>query len=376
MTGLPKLQRKRRKCCKIWELLLAEPVKKVSPQPPSLDWLAGALRFEGWGQPQVAAKAEEAAAWKSELPERLRKMVSVRAWEERAPDCGGAGSAEREPKFGDGNMSLDVRAAEMRGSAETGALGVRGADVRTAAEKRATEKCERSEERADKGRSVVRAAGARTADERATVKRPDERAAVVRAADGRTAEERCGGRTAEARGEKKCAAVGQVYTARNKGMVLGAMRGRLDTSALSFVEVLVNGRKVRALVDTGASHNFVKLEVADAIRLKKTSCDVKVKAVNSQAKAAAGIASGVTVHIGRWTGKIDFTVMPLDDFEMILGQDFLRRQEAVLLSFADKLVIFKGKRPSVVKTVAGKPDEQDRFVSAVKAKKTAWWSEM
>ena len=158
-------------------------------------------------------------------------------------------------------------------------------------------------------------------------------------------------------------------------MVLGAMRGRLDTSALSFVEVLVNGRKVRALVDTGASHNFVKLEVADAIGLKKTSCDVKVKAVNSQAKAAAGIASGVTVHIGRWTGKIDFTVMPLDDFEMILGQDFLRRQEAVLLSFADKLVIFKGKRPSVVKTVAGKPDEQDRFVSAVKAKKTARWSE-
>ena len=170
----------------------------------------------------------------------------------------------------------------------------------------------------DKGRSVVRAAGARTADERATVKRPDERAAVVRAADGRTAEERCGGRTAEARGEKKCAAVGQVYTARNKGMVLGAMRGRLDTNALSFVEVLVNGRKVRALVDTGASHNFVKLEVADAIGLKKTSCDVKVKAVNSQAKAAAGIASGVTVHIGHWTGKIDFTVMPLDDFEMIL----------------------------------------------------------
>ena len=325
MTGLPKSQRKRRKCCKIWELLLAEPVKKVSPQPPSLDWLAGALRFEGWGQPQVAAKAEEAAAWKSELPERLRKMVSVRAWEERAPDCGGAGSAEREPKFGDGNMRLDVRAAEMRGSAETGALGVRGADVRTAAEKRATEKCERSEERADKGRSVVRAAGARTADERATVKRPDERAAVVRAADGRTAEERCGGRTAEARGEKKCAAVGQVYTARNKGMVLGAMRGRLDTSALSFVEVLVNGRKVRALVDTGASHNFMKLEVVDAIGLKKTSSRIKVKAVNSQAKAAAGIASEVTVHIGRWTGKVDFTVIPLDDFEMILGQDFLWR---------------------------------------------------
>ena len=77
----------------------------------------------------------------------------------------------------------------------------------------------------------------------------------------------------------------------NKGMVLGAMKGCQDTHALSFVEVLVNGRKVRALVDTGASHNFVKQEIADAIGLKKTSCGVKVKAVNSQPKAAIGIAS-------------------------------------------------------------------------------------
>ena len=136
------------------------------------------------------------------------------------------------------------------------------------------------------------------------------------------------------------------------------MKGSHDTHALSFVEVVVNDRKVRALADTGASHNIVKREVADAIGLKKTSCGVKVKAVNSQAKAAEGIASKVTIQIGHWTGKIDFIVMPLDDFEMILGQYFLHRQESVLMPFVDRLVIFKGKRPSVVKTVEGKPDEE------------------
>ena len=45
------------------------------------------------------------------------------------------------------------------------------------------------------------------------------------------------------------------------------------------------------------------------------------------------------------------------------------------MPFADKLIIFKGKRPSVVKTIDGKPDEQGRFISAVGVKKNAQRSE-
>ena len=56
-------------------------------------------------------------------------MVSVHSWEERVLDYRSAGSAESALRFGDRNVPLDVRAAEMRGAAETGALGVRGADV-------------------------------------------------------------------------------------------------------------------------------------------------------------------------------------------------------------------------------------------------------
>ena len=115
----------------------------------------------------------------------------------------------------------------------------------------------------------------------------------------------------------------------------------------------------------------MKREVADAIGLKKKSCEVNVEAVNSKAKAVASIATGVTIQLCHWTGKVDFTVMALDNFEMILGQDFMRRQETILMPFANKLVIFKGKRPSVVKTVDDKLDEQDRFILAMRVKKTA-----
>ena len=99
-------------------------------------------------------------------------------------------------------------------------------------------------------------------------------------------------------------------------------------------------RNGRSLVDRGASHNFVKWEVADIIRLKKNNCGINIKAINSLAKEVVGISSRVSIQLGRWTGKEYFTMMPLDDFEVILGQDFLHRHQAVLLSFADKMVIF------------------------------------
>ena len=78
-------------------------------------------------------------------------------------------------------------------------------------------------------------------------------------------------------------------------------------------------------MDTSASHNFVKREVTDVICLKRKNYGINVKAINSSARATAGVASEVTIQLGRRTRKGDFTVMCLDDFETILGQDFLRR---------------------------------------------------
>ena len=38
-----------------------------------------------------------------------------------------------------------------------------------------------------------------------------------------------------------------------------------------------------------------------------------------------GMTDGVPMSTGNWVGKLNLMVMPLRDFEMILGIDFLRK---------------------------------------------------
>ncbi|RVW19712.1 Retrovirus-related Pol polyprotein from transposon 17.6 [Vitis vinifera] len=89
----------------------------------------------------------------------------------------------------------------------------------------------------------------------------------------------------------------------------------------------------KALVDTGATHNFVSEDEARRLELQASKEGGWLKAVNSAAKPSHGVARGVTMHIGSWEGRVDFTVAPMDDFKMVLGMDFLQKVKAVPLPF-------------------------------------------
>ena len=154
---------------------------------------------------------------------------------------------------------------------------------------------------------------------------------------------------------------------------LGAMTGEQNPNRceLCFVEVILNGRLVQALVDTGASHNFVRTGLATEVGLRVQPCEASVKAVNSKATAATGVASNVRMRIGQWEGHSNLTVVPLDDFDLILGQDFLRRARAVVMPYWEKLVILSGDEPVVVRTAARKKGGKLRLVSAMSMKRAA-----
>jgi hypothetical protein len=51
---------------------------------------------------------------------------------------------------------------------------------------------------------------------------------------------------------------------------LGVLGGKLGSQdhQLSFVDLVINGRIMQALVDSGASHNFLKIEVAKELGLR------------------------------------------------------------------------------------------------------------
>ena len=89
-----------------------------------------------------------------------------------------------------------------------------------------------------------------------------------------------------------------------------------------YVSAKVNGQSVRALLDTGATHNFVSVDEAKRLGLKATKEGVTMKAVNSPAKPIAGIAQGVHITLGTCSRKLDFSIVPMDDFKMVLGIEF------------------------------------------------------
>ena len=56
-----------------------------------------------------------------------------------------------------------------------------------------------------------------------------------------------------------------------------------------------------------------------------------------------GITYGVKFKVGEWTGKLNFLVMELDDFDVILGDEFLVAAKAALLPFIGILLILDEK---------------------------------
>ncbi|GJW66461.1 putative retrotransposon gag domain, aspartic peptidase domain protein [Tanacetum coccineum] len=85
---------------------------------------------------------------------------------------------------------------------------------------------------------------------------------------------------------------------------------------LQYMEATINGVKVCALVDSGATYNFVADDEAKWLGINAMKGSGKIKAVNSLAKAIHGVAKDVRAKIGEWEGTIDLLVVPMDDFKV------------------------------------------------------------
>ncbi|GFZ18764.1 hypothetical protein Acr_27g0005030 [Actinidia rufa] len=106
-----------------------------------------------------------------------------------------------------------------------------------------------------------------------------------------------------------------------------------------YVEAKVRGFTTRALIDTGASHNFMEVKEAKRLGLQFKEEEGWVKAVNTEARPIYGVARGVRLHIGEWCGQVDFTVVPMDDYPIVLGMEFLDGVRAFPIPFAETMCI-------------------------------------
>ncbi|KAL4283428.1 hypothetical protein GQ457_16G027420 [Hibiscus cannabinus] len=132
---------------------------------------------------------------------------------------------------------------------------------------------------------------------------------------------------------------------------------KIESKGLLFVDVTINGKATRAMVDTGASHNFISPEEATRLGVKVIGGKGSIKAVNSAAKPIHEIAQDVKTDVGTWSGRLNFSIVPMDDYKLILGIEFLDQVKAIPMPFANVMSITEGNQACVVPMIRGTKQE-------------------
>ncbi|GAV73841.1 gag-asp_proteas domain-containing protein [Cephalotus follicularis] len=71
---------------------------------------------------------------------------------------------------------------------------------------------------------------------------------------------------------------------------------------LLYVKVVLNSAEIYAMIDTGASHNFVNERIVGKLGLKVEKHNSKIKVVNADARPVQGVARDVPLQVGTWKG--------------------------------------------------------------------------
>ncbi|XP_019058307.1 PREDICTED: uncharacterized protein LOC104816062 [Tarenaya hassleriana] len=124
------------------------------------------------------------------------------------------------------------------------------------------------------------------------------------------------------------------------------------SKGLLYADVEIYGKIVPVMFDTGASHNFMDAGEAKRLKLRVDGSGGTVKPVNSPAQNASGIARDVRIQIGDWVGKTDFTILPMDDFRVVLGLTFFRSVSTFIPASTTTLVIIDKDKPTIVQLKA------------------------
>ncbi|KAE8692821.1 cytochrome P450 78A7-like [Hibiscus syriacus] len=139
------------------------------------------------------------------------------------------------------------------------------------------------------------------------------------------------------------------------GSILSTMevkKGR-KKKGLMFIDITLAGQKLSALVDTSASELFMSEPVANRLGLHVEKASGSIKTVNAKEVPIVGVVKGIELTVGGWSGTEAIKVIPLDDFDFVLGLSFLDRINAFPVPFADCLCILDPKQQCIVPVSRG-----------------------
>ena len=96
------------------------------------------------------------------------------------------------------------------------------------------------------------------------------------------------------------------------------------------------------MVDTSITYNFIFEGEAKKLGLKLEKDSGHMKAVNSKAFTTTGVPKQVMVKFSLWQGRVNFVVAQMDDFDVVLGMNFLLAHHIIPVLVARYLMIMGG----------------------------------
>lgn len=136
-----------------------------------------------------------------------------------------------------------------------------------------------------------------------------------------------------------------------------------------YCKVLVNGHEQLAMLDTGASHNFIKAEVARKLGFVTKPTTHSMKAVNSAAAKSVGLVKDANLKVGSWSGKIDLLAISMDDYDLVLGNKFFKKAKVFVAPHLGGVMINDEVCPCFVSGKASKSSSASSVLSAMQVKK-------
>ena len=114
--------------------------------------------------------------------------------------------------------------------------------------------------------------------------------------------------------------------------------------------VLLLVRMVCALIDPGATHSFISYQLANSLGLpyedmNNTLC---VRTPLGENVIVKRECTNCVIQIGEAQLRVNLVVMPLQDFDLILGMDWLTEHRVTMNYFNLKVMVNSPGQPRVV----------------------------
>lgn len=107
---------------------------------------------------------------------------------------------------------------------------------------------------------------------------------------------------------------------------------------LMYVDIWVNQKPTKStMVDFSVAHNFIMEVEARRLNLHWKNNTEKMKIVNSMALSVVGLVKQMVIKLEEWRSPLDFMVVMMDDFDIVLGMKFFLEHQVILVPLAKYL---------------------------------------